>query len=222
MAKKIVFLVAFAAALLSAQTPAKPTARLFGDAEALRENPTYSSAILRHVTPEEELREEEAALAIRTGQPRFRMLGRVANAALSAGKVERARELAQEALDSVPKLGGGNVVFENGYPVSRDGDAVFYGHLVLGRIALLNDDVETAKKELLLAGTAFGSPMLDSFGPNMSLARELLLRSERDTVLKFLAECRRFWKMGGETLDWWTAEISSGEMPTFGVVQLTL
>ena len=40
-----------------------------------------------------------------------------------------------------------------------------------------------------------GSPQLNSFGPIMSLAEELLEQGEPDTVLEFFAECRKFWKL---------------------------
>ena len=69
------------------------------------------------------------------------------------------------------------------------------GHMVLGRVALKRGDVETAKRELLLAGATPGSPQLDSFGPNMSLAKDLLEKKQADTVIEYFALCVKFWKL---------------------------
>jgi hypothetical protein len=57
-------------------------------------------------------------------------------------------------------------------------------HLVLGLLALRNDDVATARSQLLEAGKTPGSPQLNSFGLNMMPASELLKRGERDAVIE--------------------------------------
>ena len=49
----------------------------------------------------------------------------------------------------------------------------------------------------------------------MSLARELLLRSERDAVLDFLQECKVFWKEDKGKLDEWIVQVKNGEIPNF-------
>jgi hypothetical protein len=100
--------------------------------------------------------------------------------------------------------------------MSNVGEVVFTSNLVLGRLAILSGDTEAAKKYLLLAGHTPGSPVLSGFGPNMSLARELLLASEQETVLQFLDECRVFWKRDKGRLDKWSLEIRSGRTPDFG------
>jgi tetratricopeptide (TPR) repeat protein len=95
------------------------------------------------------------------------------------------------------------------------GDAVHDGNIVLGRIALKKGDVKQAKKFLLQAGYTPGSPQLESFGPNMSLAKELLDVGEKEIVLKYFVLCRRFWKMGRSKLDDWTNEVKAGQVPNF-------
>jgi hypothetical protein len=87
---------------------------------------------------------------------------------------------------------------------------------VLGRIALKNGDLAHAKQALLNAGRTKGSAQLDSFGPDMTLAEELLEKGEKDTVLRYFKLCRRFWKLGGERLDQWEKDVNAGKIPQFG------
>ena len=106
-------------------------------------------------------------------------------------------------------------------PKAEDyGHALYYGHLVLGRVALGRDhDVAKAKSALLTAGQTPGSRVLKSFGPDMTLAKELLEVGERDTVLQFFEECRSFWTInsGAGALDAWTAVVKGCcRLPKFG------
>ena len=57
---------------------------------------------------------------------------------------------------------------------------------------------------------------MDSFGPNMSLAKGLLDKGERDVVLQYFDLCRKFWALGQSKLDEWTADVKSGTTPNFG------
>jgi hypothetical protein len=76
--------------------------------------------------------------------------------------------------------------------------------------------VETAKARLLDAGKTPGSPQLDSFGPNMELAHELLQKGEKDVVLQYFDLCAKFWTMGGASLDSWRQTVKAGGTPDFG------
>lgn len=69
---------------------------------------------------------------------------------------------------------------------------------------------------LRAAGETPGSPQLNSFGPNMTLAKDLLERGERDAVLAYFEACRVFWKMGGNSLDAWRQDVEAGRIPNFG------
>lgn len=96
------------------------------------------------------------------------------------------------------------------------GNAVHKGHLILGRVALRRGDLDAARSELLLAGRTPGSPQLDSFGPNMTLAKELLEAGENGVVLEYFELCRRFWVMGAQRLAYWSAAINESRVPDFG------
>jgi hypothetical protein len=88
--------------------------------------------------------------------------------------------------------------------------------MVLGVIALRRGDMLQAKQYLAASGKTKGSPQLDSFGPNMSLAKALLEKGERDAVLDYFEACRTFWKMGAKQLDAWSATVRGGGIPSFG------
>ena len=96
------------------------------------------------------------------------------------------------------------------------GNAVQDANLVLGRIAVKDGRVDEAKQYLLAAGNSPGSPQMNSFGPNVSLAKDLLEKGERDVVIQYLELCRKFWKMHGGSLDQWIQEIKDGKIPDFG------
>jgi hypothetical protein len=57
---------------------------------------------------------------------------------------------------------------------------------------------------------------MDTFGPNMSLARDLLRVGDREVVLQYFELCRTFWEMHRGRLDEWSAAVRRGEIPRFG------
>lgn len=137
---------------------------------------------------------------------RFYALNEAAKESFSAGKYDEAKAYAEELLSLAEK-----------YPDDWNyGNAVFDAHLVLGRSALVNGDIDLAKEHLLSSGRTPGSPQLDSFGPNMSLAKDLLERNEKDAVLEFFDLCEKFWDPGCSEIPQWRAEINAGRIPDFG------
>ena len=109
-----------------------------------------------------------------------------------------------------------NDKYSRGVPEKANGDVVHDGNLVLGRIAVDEGRIEDAKRLLLAAGKSSGSPVLGSFGPNMSLAKDLLEKGEQETVLQYFEMCRKFWSSGGGKLDEWTKDVQAGRIPDFG------
>lgn len=137
---------------------------------------------------------------------RYDALNEAAKTTVWFGSLEQARSMAEELLDLAGRM-----------PRTWNyGNALHDGHLVLGQVALRQGDVERAKAELLASGDTPGSPQLDSFGPNLGLARELLERGEKDAVLAYFERIRRFWTSERGRLDTWASDVKAGRMPDFG------
>lgn len=95
------------------------------------------------------------------------------------------------------------------------GNAVHKANLALGRLALRDGDIEQAKHYLVEAGKTPGSPQLNSFGPNMLLAKELLEKGETATVLAYLDLCAKFWRSDFGSVSTWKKLIAEGKQPNF-------
>jgi len=139
-------------------------------------------------------------------QDRFYALDDAAKQSFNVGKIDDANNFAEELLKLAPQ-------FQRNW---NYGNAIQDGNLVLGRIAVRDGRIEEAKKYLLEAGKSPGSPQMDSFGPNMSLAKDLLQKGERDTVLEYFELCRKFWTMDYGKLNQWSDEVKAGKIPEFG------
>jgi hypothetical protein len=138
--------------------------------------------------------------------PRLFGLRAAAERALGRNQLDDAASLAAELLSLAEQF-------------SADwyyGNAVHYGHLVLGEVALARGDQSGAAPELLAAGHTPGSPQLNSFGPNMRLAKALLQAGERASVLEYLQSCESFWAMGYRQLQGWAELVRTGGTPDFG------
>ena len=142
----------------------------------------------------------------KTGEKRFYALDGASKESFVAGNIEEARNYAQELMTLLPKYKG-----DWNY-----GNAIQDANLVFGRIAVREGNIEAAKKYLIAAGKSPGSPQMDSFGPNMTLAKDLLEKGERDAVLEYFMLCRKFWKMDHGKLDQWIQEVMDGKNPDFG------
>jgi hypothetical protein len=129
-----------------------------------------------------------------------------ARIALSKGKDSRAERDARQLL----------AIAERYEPDWNHGNAIHHGNLILGHVALRRGDVAGAREHLLKAADIEGSPQLDTFGPNMRLAQELLEVGETKAVLKYLEGCKKFWEMGSEHIDHWREQIRHDQIPNFG------
>lgn len=93
------------------------------------------------------------------------------------------------------------------------GNAVHDTNRVLGLVSLKNGDTDAAVGYLLKAGQSPGSPQLETFGPDLDLANELLQLGKSDAVMSYLKDIKSFWEMDNGKIDTWLAEIEKGEKP---------
>lgn len=146
---------------------------------------------------------EKAASLTDDPRDRASLLSDLAETAFGAGKLEKAENYALELLEKAGTKEG---------PWSY-GNAIHYGNIILGRIANRRGDVEQAGDRLLKAGATIGSPNLNSFGPDFTLASELLEKGEKETVIEYLKLCKNFWKE--DILDRWIEMIEADIEPDF-------
>jgi hypothetical protein len=139
------------------------------------------------------------------GAPNFekpRILREMTRMALTVGDLDKATDYANLMLESEGP-GGGPINF-------------YDANYVLGMVAVQNNDLEKAGEYLLATVDFPGSPQsLYSFKPNMSLAKELVDRGQRDVVLSFLKKCPEFWTGDYIPCSRWIQEIEAGETPDF-------
>ncbi|MCF6313417.1 MAG: hypothetical protein L3J39_13290 [Verrucomicrobiales bacterium] len=149
------------------------------------------------------LEQLEIAYKLSSDMARDALLQSLAKTAMAANKPKKAKKYAEQMLRQ--KSAGWNA-----------GNNIHHGNLILGLIAITMDDVGRAKEHLIKAGETSGSPQLNSFGPNMTLAKELLQKGEKDVVLKYFRLCSNFWKMGRGRLDEWALVVKENKIPDFG------
>ena len=125
---------------------------------------------------------------------------------LVAGNLDEAASMASQALADVRA---------SEYPEELGND-VHHANLVLGHVHLRRGDLVAAEECLAAAGATPGSPQLDSFGPNMSLAEALLDHDRTDAVLRYFDQCATFWDERFSRLPQWRAHVRAGERPSFG------
>lgn len=93
------------------------------------------------------------------------------------------------------------------------GNAIHDTNRILGWISLKNGDLNAAADYLAKAGKTTGSPQLDTFGPNLDLANELLQRGKVEAVTAYLIAIKSFWQMDNGHVDIWLSEIGQGGKP---------
>ncbi len=190
------------AAALDPNDPGPP--RSLGQFYSLRrmraEGPEGRSALARKSLAQAEMVVDRTA---GNREARMYALNTASKAAMDAEAFDKARRFANDLLKQVADP-----------PDVRDGQAFHDGHVVLGRVALKDGDLQQAKAHLLQAGRTPGGDTLTSFGPNMSLAKDLAERGERDTVITYLELCRSFWQR--PQLNQWIQTLKDGKIPNFG------
>jgi len=183
------------------------------------QNPEWPNALghlyllrVRKKTTEEAKRATAAALdqyerayALTPEAYRSYLLDDLAKTAFEVGETNKARLYAEKMLQEAP-------LQQKGW---NRGNDIFFGNLILGRLALKAGDVEQAKHYLVEAGKTSGSPQLNSFGPNMTLAKELLEKGQTEVVLEYFDLCAKFWRYQPRLTEW-TTTVKQGAIPDFG------
>ncbi len=137
---------------------------------------------------------------------RFLMLPKVAKTAVEIQDYSKAKKYADELL-----------VLAKVYSNDLDqGNAIHDANIVLGMVALDNNQVEEANIFLLKAGKTKRSTLLSTYGPNMMLAKALLARGEKNVVIEYLGSLKHVWEDNNGRLDSWIAAIKGGGEPYFG------
>lgn len=158
----------------------------------------------KKATAARSLEQFEKALAVAEGIARRGLLMSTAKVAFASGDLKKARSYALEMVGETDKS-------------SWDyGNSIHHGNLLLGQLALGSGDVETAKLHLIEAGKTPGSPQLNSFGPNMALAKGLLEKGESEIVLEYFELCGKFWQDMEGSLKTWAGDVQAGRTPSFG------
>ncbi|MBU6454178.1 MAG: hypothetical protein KGS72_20535 [Cyanobacteria bacterium REEB67] len=135
---------------------------------------------------------------------KYHMLDTLADLALQIGLTDEAFDAALKCLTMAFTFGQDE----------HDGNAIHNSNCTMGRIALKEGDLDTAKRHLAMAGDTPGSPLL-ALAPNMTLAYELLAAGEGDAVIEYLQACEKFWTLGRDMglISEWVEEIRQGRMP---------
>ena len=136
------------------------------------------------------------------------LLTELGKTAFVAGDLDKARHYAEQMLEDLPRPTWDS----DGWDA---GNRVHYANLILGRIALAEGDLAKAGVHLIAAGQTQGSPQLNSFGPDMALAKRLLDRGAAQTVTAYLELCLDFWESGQDELKDWIVLIEAGRTPDF-------
>lgn len=149
---------------------------------------------------------EEELSDAKSEEERFDALGSAAKEMFNSGKYSEAKRYAEELASMATRYRG-----DWNY-----GNAIQDANVVLGRLAVRDGDIAAARAFLIEAGKSPGSPQMNSFGPNLSLANDLLQAGEKDAVIDYLNACKHFWKMDFGKLDDWIALVRAGRLPDFG------
>lgn len=134
---------------------------------------------------------------------RFYSLDAEIHAAFSANDFSSARALIDEYLELAD-------VYRCNW---NYGNAIHDANRVLGLMSLEDGDVDEAANYLIKAGKSPGSPQLNTFGPELDLADELLKLGRYEAVTAYLKDIQSFWEMDDGRLDRWLASIEQGERP---------
>ncbi len=104
------------------------------------------------------------------------------------------------------------------YLTSSDRPAQQRANTLLGRVALRQGDLESARQYLIESSNPLAAHDVALAGPILVLAKELLEKGERTAVLQYLENCLPLWPRGETILQIWIKDIQDGKTPNFGTL----
>lgn len=131
----------------------------------------------------------------------------LAQSAIDANDMPLARQTAEEALaaNTDPK--------DEAY-----GDVAHDMNLVLASVAHASSNDGEARRRVLQASRTPGSTKLNAFGPKFQVVYELYKNGDRDLMLQYLTNVKKFWK--SDLPGFWQKSFESGKEPTDGLWKL--
>jgi hypothetical protein len=97
------------------------------------------------------------------------------------------------------------------------GDAIYAGNLILAQAALDNNDITNAKRYFLAAAATPGARLIEQSGLDVSVAKDLYERGEKDAVIEYLHRGRQLWPQGAQSIGRLEAAVRSGRRPNFNL-----
>lgn len=172
---------------------------------------TACSGWLEHEDYQDGLRRYGNAIgwlrAAETPRARWGELGNAAKESFEQGKYDDARKYALELRQRTP-------AYTDDFYYC---DAIQRYNLVLGRLAVRDGDLQAAEKYLMASARMPDVDYRSYFGPNVSLANDLLSLGHREVVVRYLKATKKFWVSSTpDQVDIWVKEIKSGKYPDFG------
>ena len=134
----------------------------------------------------------------------------LALAALDSGRPAEARTLIGTVREQLATRA------ERGDDAANWSDVPEHVAVVEGRLALLDGDWAAARGRLLASARVLTAPTQLSFGPNMTLARDLLATGDTATVRVYFDALDTTWTDGAETVAEWRGALDRGAAPDFG------
>ena len=138
-------------------------------------------------TPKDPKNFEEAEAKYKNSESdSFYDLGDVVRFSLEEGKWDKAEHYAKIWLKKAE-------AFKDNW---NYGNAIYYSNMAFSHKAFKKNDLNNAKKYLILASKTPGSPQLDSFGPfNLKSTRNLLdqfAKKDKKATIEFAQNCKKF------------------------------
>ncbi len=143
----------------------------------------------------------EELLAQSGDYQRYILLDTAARAAMQLKQFNKASSYASELLNLASRY-------------STDwnyASALHHSRIILGLIAVHDDDIDTAKRYLLAAGNAPASDILNQNRPDFELAQALLDKGEKQTVIRYLTMTRKLWPDGIALIENWLQRLDKND-----------